>query len=74
MKSYKVLRSFSGPQLGSHSEGDVIQLADEEAAGLVHIGFIEPIVEDAPAEIEIADLPLEKVEKAVIKRKKKASE
>lgn len=72
MKSYLVLRSFSSPSMGAHSEGDVIQLTEEQAQGVS--AFLMPVT-PSPAEVEAeivetADLPLETVETAVKKIKK----
>lgn len=74
MKSYLVIRSFASPLVGAHSEGEVIQLTEEQARGVS--AFLLPVT-PKPAEVEAeivetADLPLEAVETAVkkIKRKK----
>jgi len=78
MNSYLVLRSFSGPELGSHSEGEIIALEPENARGLVNGGLIMPVKPEAAPGIkrdevvvETADLPVEKVEKAVKRPRKK---
>jgi len=78
MNSYLVLRSFSGPDIGTHSEGDVIALEPENARGLVKGGLIMPVKPKAEPEIkrdevvvETADLLVEKVEKAVKRPRKK---
>lgn len=76
MKSYLVIRSFSGPQVGTRSEGDVIQLTEDDARGLIAGGLIMPVAEPKRDEVvvETADLPVEKIEKAVIKTRKKKGE
>lgn len=72
MNSYLVIRSFTSPLVGAHSEGDVIQLTDEQAHGVS--AFLKPVTPkpaDVKAEIvETADLPLEVVETAVKKIRK----
>lgn len=67
MNKYLVIRSFSGPA-GAYSEGDVVELTDEQARGFA--AFLQPIQREV-VEYETADLPVEKAEKAIKIRKKK---
>jgi len=78
MNSYLVLRSFAGPEIGTHSEGEIMALEPDAARGLVSAGFIMPVKPEKQPEIkrdevvvETADLPVEKVEKAVKRPRKK---
>lgn len=74
MKKYLVVRSFASAQIGAHSEGDVIQLTEEQARGVS--AFLKPVQPEGKTVsieteiVETADLPLEAVETAVKKIKK----
>ena len=68
---YLVVRSFSSGTIGAHFESEEIELNDAQAKEL---GALVQRVEEAPV-VETADLPLERVEKAVLpKRKTKKGE
>lgn len=69
MKSYLVIRSFASPVHGTHSEGDVIQLTEEAAKGLG--GLVMPVQREEFPVVETADLPVDEVEKAVKRPRKK---
>lgn len=67
---YLVVRSFGSLKHGSHAEGDVIELDEAQASELG--ALVQPIArQEEAAPIETADLPVEHVEKAVKRTKKK---
>lgn len=65
---YLVVRSFGSIRHGNHAEGDVIELDAAQAADLG--ALVQPIERQAEV-IETADLPVENVEKAVKRTRKK---
>jgi hypothetical protein len=65
---YLVIVSFAGPDVGSHSAGEEIELNAAQAKDLAP--FIQPVVKIARREeviVETADAQIEGMEQAVVK-------
>lgn len=68
-KKYLVTVSYSGPQVGSHAQGEIVELSDEDARSLAP--FIQ-LVDRANSNVENAEAapPAEKAVKRASKGEK----